>query len=141
MPSNCVFCAIVQGDAPAERIVDDERTVAFMDINPATRGHVLVIPKTHCRDITDADPDDVAAVAQTAQRLAQAAFSELAADGVNLIQASGTAAFQTVFHMHFHVIPRYGSDGLLRPWTPVPGNADEIQRRRRLTSTCRQSRP
>jgi histidine triad (HIT) family protein len=124
---DCVFCAIARSDAAAERIIEDERTLAFMDINPATRGHALVIPKQHCRDLLDISPTDLAATVTTAQRLARAATESLQASGVNLVLASGAAAFQTVFHLHFHVIPRYPTDGLRRPWTPAPGHVEEIR--------------
>jgi histidine triad (HIT) family protein len=124
---NCVFCSIARGDAAAERLIEDERTVAFMDINPATRGHALVIPKHHCRDLIDANPTDLAATVTTAQRVARAAIDSLQASGVNLVVASGATAFQTVFHLHFHVIPRYPSDGLRQPWTPTPGRLEEIR--------------
>ena len=127
MSGACIFCAIVRGDAPSERVLEDERTVAFMDINPATRGHALVVPRAHSRDIVDADPADVAAVAVSAQRLARAAVERLGADGVNVVQATGTVAFQTVFHLHFHVVPRYRSDRVVLPWTPVPGDVEEIR--------------
>ncbi len=128
MPVDCVFCAIARGDAPSHLVHEDERTAAFMDINPATRGHALVIPKAHYQDIFDADPADVAAVATAAQLVARAARDSFAADGVNIVQANGTAAFQTVFHLHFHVIPRYRSDQLRPPWIPVPGDPEEIRR-------------
>ena len=127
MSGDCIFCAIVRGDAPSERVLEDDRTVAFMDINPATRGHALVVPRAHSRDIVDADPTDVAAVAVSAQRLARAAVERLGADGVNVVQATGAVAFQTVFHLHFHVVPRYRSDRVVLPWTPVPGDPGEIR--------------
>jgi histidine triad (HIT) family protein len=122
-----VFCAIARSDAPAERLIEDERTVAFMDINPATRGHALVIPKHHYQDLLDTNPTDLAAAVTTAQRVARAAMESLQASGVNLVLASGAVAFQTVFHLHFHVIPRYPSDELRQPWIPTPGRVEEIR--------------
>src|SRR5437868_4705731 len=111
--SECVFCAIVAGTAAARRVHEDERTVAFLDIFPLTRGHALVVPKRHCDSLLDAPADDLAAVGLTAQRLARAAVAPdgLGADGVNLLQANGAIAFQTVFHFHVHVLPRYRGDG------------------------------
>ena len=97
-----------------------------MDINPATRGHALVIPRNHATDILDTTPEDLAAVALAAQRLAQRMPAALGADGVNLLNACRPAAWQTVFHTHMHVIPRYDGDPLLLPWTPQPGDMDEI---------------
>jgi histidine triad (HIT) family protein len=123
---DCIFCKIVAGELPAHVVAQDERTVTFMDINPATRGHVLVIPRAHARDLLDIDPDDLAAVALSAQRAAQRAADRLGADGVNLINSCGQAAWQTVFHFHMHVIPRYVGDPLKLPWTPAPGDLDEI---------------
>jgi histidine triad (HIT) family protein len=123
---DCLFCKIVAGDIPATRVAEDERTVAFMDINPATRGHVLVIPREHARDLLEIDPEDLAAVAQAAQRIAGTMPERLGADGVNLLNSCGRAAWQTVFHFHVHVIPRYEADPLRLPWTPEPGDRDEI---------------
>ena len=128
MPSdpNCLFCKIVAGEVPSTRVHEDERTIAFMDINPATRGHALVIPRAHARDIHVVDPDDLQAVALAAQRLATRARDKLGADGVNLLNSCGRAAWQTVFHFHVHVIPRYEGDPLRLPWTPAPGDRDEV---------------
>ncbi|HET9116939.1 MAG TPA: HIT family protein [Pseudonocardiaceae bacterium] len=127
MPDDCVFCAIARQELSSERVYEDERTIAFLDINPATTGHTLVIPRSHCQDLLDADPADLSAIARTAQLVAKAAQLSLGAHGVNLVQASGEVAFQTVFHLHFHVIPRYQIDELIRPWTPVPGNPTAIR--------------
>jgi histidine triad (HIT) family protein len=123
---DCLFCKIVAGELPSQQVDSDERTVAFMDINPATRGHALVIPRDHATDLLEAGPEDVAAVAVAAQRLARRAEQQLGADGVNLINSCGAAAWQTVFHLHMHVIPRYAEDPLKLPWVPSPGDADEI---------------
>jgi histidine triad (HIT) family protein len=98
-----------------------------MDINPATRGHALVIPRAHVRDLHAVDPDDLSAVAVAAQRLASRARDRLGADGVNLLNSNGAAAWQTVFHFHVHVIPRYEGDPLRLPWVPGPGDTDEIK--------------
>ena len=123
---DCLFCKIVAGEIPSTRVNEDERTVTFMDINPATRGHLLVVPREHARDLLEIDPEDLAAVARAAQRIAQTMPDRLGADGVNLINSCGRAAWQTVFHFHMHVIPRYDADPLRLPWTPAPGDRDEI---------------
>jgi histidine triad (HIT) family protein len=123
---DCLFCKIVAGEIPSTRVAEDERTVTFMDINPATRGHLLVIPREHAQDLLDVDPEDLAAVARAAQRIAGTMGERLGADGVNLINSCGRAAWQTVFHFHIHVIPRYDGDPLRLPWTPAPGDRDEI---------------
>jgi histidine triad (HIT) family protein len=124
---DCLFCKIVAGDLPATIVAQDEATVTFMDINPATRGHVLVVPRNHARDLTEIDPADLAAVAQAAQRVAQTMGERLGTDGVNLLNSCGAAAWQTVFHFHLHVIPRYDDDPLKLPWVPGPGDVAEIQ--------------
>lgn len=123
---DCLFCKIVAGEIPATIVASDERTITFMDINPATRGHALVVPRTHAQDLLEIDPDDLAAVAQAGQRLAKAMKSTLGADGINLINSCGAPAWQTVFHLHLHVIPRYEGDPLQLPWVPAPGDMDKI---------------
>ncbi|HEX4364412.1 MAG TPA: HIT family protein [Solirubrobacteraceae bacterium] len=123
---DCLFCKIVAGEIPATVVAETERAIAFMDINPATRGHVLVIPRAHARDIHELAAEDLAAVAATAQEIAGRAVRRLGADGVNLLNSNGTAAWQTVFHVHMHVIPRYVGDPLRLPWSPAPGSMDDI---------------
>ena len=123
---DCIFCKIVAGDLPATIVAQDERTVSFMDINPATRGHALVIPRRHARDLLEIEPDELQAVAVAAQRLAKRVHDRLGADGINLINSCGPLAWQTVFHFHVHVIPRYEGDPLRLPWVPGPGDPNEI---------------
>ena len=123
---DCIFCKILAGELPALIVDEDERTIAFMDIAPATRGHALVIPRAHSTDLLSIEPEDLAAVALAAQRLATRAKVRLGADGVNLLNACGRAAWQTVFHFHVHVIPRYEDDTLRLPWVPAPGSPEEI---------------
>jgi histidine triad (HIT) family protein len=97
-----------------------------MDINPATKGHALVVPRAHSADLMEISPDDLSATAVAAQRLAKRMKDVLGADGINVINACGAAAWQTVFHFHLHVIPRYENDPLKLPWIPTAGDADEI---------------
>jgi histidine triad (HIT) family protein len=123
---DCIFCRIISGELPATRIDEDERTVAFMDINPATRGHVLVVPREHSADLLEIPDDDLAAVAAMGQRVARRQKDRLGADGVNLLNSCGKVAWQTVFHFHLHVIPRFATDPLRLPWEPAPGDRDEI---------------
>jgi histidine triad (HIT) family protein len=123
---DCIFCKIVAGELPATIVDEDERTIAFMDINPATRGHALVIPREHARNLLEVDGADLAATVAAAQRLASRVSDRLDAAGVNLLNSCGSAAWQTVFHFHIHVIPRYDDDPLQLPWRPAPGNPDEI---------------
>ena len=124
--SDCIFCRIVAGELPATIVDEDERTVSFMDLNPATPGHALVVPRAHSTDLFDIEAIDLEAVALAAQRLAKRALERLGADGANLLNSSRPAAWQTVFHFHVHVIPRYVDDPLRLPWTPGPGEAEEI---------------
>jgi histidine triad (HIT) family protein len=119
---DCIFCAIVAGKAPARILAEDETTMAFLDIFPITRGHALAIPKRHYQDVRDLPAGELAASATMAQRLAMAAFSELGADGVNLFQSNGELAFQTVFHFHIHVLPRYRGDGFTLSFGRNPGD-------------------
>jgi histidine triad (HIT) family protein len=123
---DCLFCKIVAGEIPSTRVDEDDRTVAFMDINPATRGHLLVIPREHSTDLLEVPQHDLDAVLRMAQKLAKRATERLGADGVNLLNSCGQAAWQTVFHFHVHVIPRYDTDPLRLPWVPAPGDRDEI---------------
>ena len=124
--SDCLFCRIASGELPATRVAEDERTITFMDINPATRGHVLVIPREHAADLLEVGHEDLAACMAAAQRIARLMPERLDADGVNVLNSCGRAAWQTVFHFHLHVIPRYDADPLRLPWTPGPGDRDEI---------------
>ena len=124
---DCIFCKIVAGDLPATVVDSDEHTVSFMDISPATRGHVLVVPREHHQDLWTIEPDALAACTRQAQRIAQRQREVLGADGVNLLNSCGAPAWQTVFHFHIHVIPRYEGDPLRLPWTPEQGDPDEIR--------------
>lgn len=126
MAEDCIFCMIVAGEIPAQVIEQDEQTLTFMDIAPATRGHALVIPKRHTTDLWEIEPDQLAAVTAAAHRQALRVRDRLGADGVNLLNSCRAEAWQTVFHLHMHVIPRYGGDPLILPWTPTPGDMDEI---------------
>ena len=123
---DCIFCQIIAGELPGQIIDQDERTVAFMDINPGAPGHALVVPREHSRDLLESPEEDLAATAVAAQRLARRMHERLDVDGVNLLNACGEAAWQTVFHFHIHVIPRHRDDPLRLPWTPAPGDSDEI---------------
>jgi histidine triad (HIT) family protein len=127
--SDCPFCQIVAGDLPSTRVYEDDRVIAILDIFPATRGHALVIPRAHAADLAGVDRDDLCACAMAAQLLAERATRGLSADGVTILQSNGAAAWQTVFHYHVHVIPRYAGDPLVLPWTPNGSQApvDELE--------------
>jgi histidine triad (HIT) family protein len=123
---DCIFCKILTGELPATIVDEDEHTIAFMDINPATRGHALVVPRLHTPDLLSIEPDELAATIGAAQRLATRAKERLKADGINVINSCGAAAWQTVFHFHLHVIPRYQGDPMRLPWLPASGDPVEI---------------
>jgi histidine triad (HIT) family protein len=123
---DCIFCKILAGELPATIVDEDERTISFMDIAPATRGHALVIPRAHSADLLSVGEDDLQGVAVASRRLAKRAKDRLGADGVNLVNSCGAVAWQTVFHFHVHVIPRYEGDPLRLPWVPAPGDPAEI---------------
>ena len=108
----CIFCAIIEGRAPAEAVFEDDDTLAFMDINPANPGHTLVIPKRHVRNVYDLDDETAAAVMRTSVRVANAVRAALQPDGMNLVQSNERAGGQEIFHFHVHIIPRWYGDGL-----------------------------
>ncbi|MDI3315505.1 MAG: HIT family protein [Mycobacterium sp.] len=108
----CVFCAIVAGEAPAIRIYEDPEFLAILDIRPFTRGHTLVLPKLHTVDLTDTPPETLAGMVKIGQQIARAARTTDLADATNIAINDGPAAFQTVFHVHLHVLPRRRGDKL-----------------------------
>jgi histidine triad (HIT) family protein len=124
--SDCLFCGIVAGSVPAQIVDSDEHTVAFLDINPATRGHALVVPRTHSADLFEVSDEDLERTILAARRLARRMKAALAPDGFNILNSCGAAAWQTVFHFHLHVVPRYEDDPLELPWVPTEGDPDEI---------------
>ena len=126
MADDCLFCKIVAGEIPSERVDEDEHTIAFMDINPWTRGHALVIPKNHSRNLYEVPEDDLAATVQAAKRLALRLRDRLGCDGINLLNSCEPAAWQTIFHFHVHVIPRYDDDPLRLPGQPMKVDQEEL---------------
>jgi histidine triad (HIT) family protein len=126
MVERCVFCAIVAGTGPAHVIYEDDDAIAFMDINPATDGHALVVPRKHIRDLWEISEDEASRVMAATVRVGARIRKALSPDGLNVMHATGAAAFQTVFHFHLHVIPRYFNDPLRLPWVPRPGDRTKI---------------
>lgn len=130
MSDQCLFCGIVVGNISSVKVAEDDTTYAFMNIYPASDGHLLVVPKRHSGDLFEIPADDLTGVTLAAQRIAKAAAGVFGADGVNLVNCCGAAAWQTVFHFHLHVIPRYvdkAKDQLVLPWEPgVPSDMDAI---------------
>ncbi len=123
---DCIFRKIVAGELPSERVDEDEHTIAFMDLNPWTRGHALVIPRRHSRNLYEVPDEDLEHAVVAAKRLALAMRDRLRCDGVNLLNACEPAAWQTVFHTHIHVIPRYEGDPLQVPVRPRQAEPDEL---------------
>ena len=117
----CVFCDVAAGRASAHIVAEDERTMAFMDIDPLVRGHVLVIPRVHGPELWSTTPEDGAALMRMTQRVAEAIQRAFVPDGVNLFHATGAAAGQTVFHVHLHVVPRWFGDAFRPPLVPERG--------------------
>ncbi len=111
---DCIFCKIIAGDIPSHKVYEDDATLAFLDINPASRGHTLVVPKHHADDLYDMAPDALSNVAVIAQQIALRIRQVMQPDGVNIIQNTGAAAGQAVFHYHVHVVPRWHEDGVLK---------------------------
>jgi len=125
--SNCVFCKIVAGQLPAFKLLEDDTTIAFMDINPVNRGHALAVAKGHWPTVDVIPAEVLAAVARSAQKIAKAAMTVLKPAGVNLVQANGPAAGQSVPHLHIHIMPRRTGDDVALNWEPTPGDRAEIE--------------
>jgi histidine triad (HIT) family protein len=123
----CVFCKIVAGQLPCFKLLEDEHTIAFMDINPANPGHALAVARGHYPTVDTIPPAILGATVQTAQRVAGAVIKALSPDGLSLVQANGEGAAQSVPHLHIHVIPRRRNDDLLINWQAVPGDPAAIE--------------
>jgi diadenosine tetraphosphate (Ap4A) HIT family hydrolase/8-oxo-dGTP pyrophosphatase MutT (NUDIX family) len=124
--ADCVFCGIVAGQEPSAIVRSDERTIAFLTIQPATEGHVLVVPRRHARNVFDIEAIDLQAVARAAQEIALWQRQRLGCAGVTLFQANEPIGFQTVFHYHVHVVPRYRDDGVRTAWSGLPTVSIEL---------------
>ncbi len=122
-----VFSRIVRGELPAFKLYEDDLTLAFLDINPAARGHTLVIAKPELPGFLDLPPELVTATALTTQRVARAIMTALKPDGFNIIQNNGAAAGQVVFHFHIHIIPRWEGDRAVKAWRPQTATPDELR--------------
>lgn len=123
---NCIFCKIIAGQIPCFKLYEDADTLSFMDINPLNDGHCLVIAKAHHPDLFDLPADHMAAVARTVHKVARAVRDELQPEGMNLLQANGKAAAQSVLHFHMHIVPRKSNDGANLNWIPKPGDMAAI---------------
>src|SRR5918992_3941191 len=121
---DCIFCKILAGGLSAETLQEDEHTVAFMDINPWTRGHAVVVARRHSRNLYEIEDEDLERTTVAAKRLALTMRDRLACDGVNLLNSCEAAAWQTIWHFHIHVIPRYDDDPLELPTRPQQAEPD-----------------
>lgn len=126
MSGDCVFCKIRDGQIPSMKIYEDEATLVFMDINPLNTGHCLVVTRRHAATLWDAEVEDLQAAIATAQKVAIALVAAVKPDGLNMLQANGAAAFQSVPHFHLHLIPRWVRDGKGFDWKLVPGDREQI---------------
>lgn len=125
--ANCIFCRIVAGQIPCFKLLEDGETIAFMDINPVNPGHSLAVAKGHWPTVDVIPSDVLGAVSVTAQKVAKAVISELKPNGVNLLQANGAGAGQSVPHLHIHIMPRQPNDGVALNWDYKPGDRAEIE--------------
>ena len=124
--SDCVFCKIIAGDIPCFKLHEDDDTLAFMDINPASEGHALVIPKEHSADVHGISDAAISSTVVTAKKIASAIEKTLNPGGLNLVQCNGPAAAQSVLHFHMHVLPRKEGDELKLNWGLQPGDMNAI---------------
>lgn len=127
MQQDCLFCKIIRGEIPSEKIYEDEDTYAFLDIHPINKGHTLVIPKVHAENIYDISSESFAALMKTVHLLTPTVKNAVNADGINIGINNGHAAGQLVFHSHVHIIPRFADDGFLH-WHGEPYEEGEIQK-------------
>ena len=126
MKNNCVFCAIACGEIPSFKIYEDEQVLAYLDINPFSKGHTLVIPKAHTTGLLDTSNETLFAVMEAVKRIAAHLKDALPCDGFNILQNNGEAAGQTVRHVHFHIVPRYGTDSGDITFTNHQGDMAEL---------------
>lgn len=122
-----IFTRIINGEIPAARVYEDERTLAFLDVGPASRGHTLVVCKEELPTLLDLPPELACAVARSVQTVARAIMAALRPDGLNIVQNNGAASGQTVPHYHVHIIPRWEGDGALAHWRPGSATPDELR--------------
>lgn len=138
-PGQCIFCRLVAGEIPAERVYEDALTIAFMDIGQVNPGHVLVASKRHAATLLDLTAEEAGAIMQTAQRIAFAVRDAFDPPGLTLLQANGKEGDQTVFHCHMHVVPRHGNDGIGLSWPrkdpPAAVLAEYAQKLRAVMNT------
>lgn len=123
---NCIFCKIANGDIPAATAYEDDEFKVILDMGPAAKGHALILPKSHFKDITEADAATAGKLFPLAAKIGAGMKKGLGAAGFNVVQNNGIAAGQTVFHLHVHVIPRYEGGPNIVSWNPGKGEPDEL---------------
>jgi len=128
MKNNCVFCAIAAGEIPSFKIYEDDLVLAYLDINPSTQGHTLVIPKEHSAGLLDTPPEVLKEIIVRVQKVAAHLKAALPCDGFNILQNNGPTAGQSVFHLHFHIVPRYeGAAGSGIDFASHPGDMEALK--------------
>jgi histidine triad (HIT) family protein len=124
--SDCLFCKIIEGSVPSRKVFENDDCYAFLDIFPAAKGHTLVIPKQHFTDIHEAEAQSYASVAAAAKEVADLLHARLGSDGTTIFQMNREAGWQTVFHLHMHVIPRWEGDSLNKPWDIAAATDEQL---------------
>ena len=125
MKNNCIFCAIAAGEIPSFKVYEDDLVLAYLDINPFTKGHTLVIPKAHSEGLLDTSDETLATIIARVKKVAAHLKAALPCDGFNILQNNGAAAGQTVMHVHFHIVPRYGTEPIV--FESHKGDMDELK--------------
>jgi histidine triad (HIT) family protein len=126
--ADCIFCRIIQGEIPCAKVYEDDLVLSFLDISPINSGHTLVLPKKHYTTLFEVDPDSLKACILASQRIAEAVYKGVKADGLNFLQNNFRAAGQLVEHVHFHLIPRYENDGFLSSWPGKQYSSGEMDK-------------
>lgn len=129
---DCIFCKIANGEIPSRTLYEDEKFRVILDLNPATRGHALIMPKDHASNLYELPEESAGAVMVLAKKLAAVMNERLQCDGLNLIQNNGEAAGQTVSHFHLHMIPRYVNDGQTLGWAPGKATSEDLDEVKRI---------
>ena len=124
---NCIFCKIANGDIPSKTLYEDEEFRVILDLGPATKGHALILPKDHFKNLYELPDENAAKVIKLAKKMATTMTEKLSCDGFNLVQNNGEAAGQTVFHFHMHLIPRYENDGQQIGWKAGEPTQEELE--------------
>lgn len=125
MKNNCIFCAIAAGEIPSFKVYEDEFVLAYLDINPFSKGHTLVIPKEHSSGLVDTSDETLSVLIARVKKVAAHLKAALPCDGFNILQNNGESAGQTVMHIHFHIVPRYGKEEI--SFTSHEGDMDELK--------------